>query len=316
MRYNRWLWALLAAILLAAPVGLSSYWIKVLSFVFVMGALTQSYNLIVGLTGYPAFGHVVFFGIGAYATAIPMNKLGWSFWLALPLSVLLPMLLAALLGLPLMRLKSSYFSVATLGIMFAARELTINMSGLTGGSQGIVVPAIFGTPRASILSFYYILLVLMVFSSLVIWWIINSRFGYGLAAIRDDEDAARVMGVPTTRYKVVAWVLAAGMAGLAGAFYGGLLGFLEAPNVFKITLASQAFIMMLLGGMGSVTGPIFGAAFLQILTEVVWGSFAEYNLLVLGVLVVLITLFMPSGMVDLFKQYVVRLTTAKGGERA
>lgn len=301
-------------LLLALPFGLSGYWLRVLSYVFVMGALTQSYNLIVGLTGYPAFGHAVFFGMGAYTVGILMNRLELSFWATLPAAALVPAAAALLLGLPLLRLKSSYFSVATIGVMYAVREVVINLRDVTGGSQGLVIPGFFTDPRTMILSFYYILLLLMVLSTFVIWRVQLSRFGYGLAAIRDDEDAARVMGVPTVRYKIAAWSGAAAMAGLAGGLYGGLLGFLEAPNLFNIALASQAFIMMLLGGMGTVTGPILGAFFLQILSELIWGNFAQYNMLVLGAIVVLVTVFMPAGLTDLFGRLIARLRRVGKGE--
>lgn len=313
----RWLLPLAIAGLLAAPAVLSGYWIRVLSYVFVMAALTQSYNLIVGLAGYPAFGHAVFFGLGAYTAGVLVDRAEWSYWLTLPAAAALPAAVAALIGLPLMRLKSSYFSVATIGVMYATRELVINARDVTGGSQGLIIPGAFDDPRTMVVAFYYIMLALMLLATGTIWLVLRSRFGYGLAAIRDDEDAARVMGVPANRYKIAAWSLAAAIAGLAGGLYGGLLTFLEAGNLFNIALASQAFIMMLLGGMGSVFGPVLGAAFLQVLAELVWGNFARYNMLALGAIVVFVTLFMPAGLAELAARAAARLrASARGGTAA
>jgi branched-chain amino acid transport system permease protein len=293
------LWLLLPVMVgvIGLPLVLSGYWVRVLTGVLCFAALAQAYNLIVGYTGYPAFGHAVFFGVGAYSLGIAMGKFGWGLYASLALAAGVCAAYAALLGIPLLRLRSQYFSVATIGIMFATREIVVNLRSFTNGSRGIVIPNIVDDPRLLALVFYFSFLALVVLVTLVLWLISRNRFGYGLMAIRDDEDAARMMGIPCTAYKTAAWSIAAAAAGVAGALYAVWMSFIEPPMLFDIGLASKSFIVILLGGLGTLIGPIVAAALLEIASELIWGRFPEINMLLLGVLIVLITVFLPRGLV-------------------
>jgi branched-chain amino acid transport system permease protein len=305
-----WLLIPIIAFLVWLPWNVSAYWVRVFTGVFMMATVAQSFNVIMGISGYLAFGHTVFFGLGAYAVGSTMYHWGISFWLSLIFAAIVPSLYALLLGYPLLRLRSQYFATATIGLLFGTRELVINLRKITLGSSGLVVPSVFDTPRAVVVGYYMLMLVLMVISTFVVWLVVRSRFGYGLRAIKSDEDVAQVMGVPTTSYKIIAWVIAAAMAGLAGGLFAGSLGYLAPGNVFNITQVVKAFAMMLIGGAGSVFGPVFGAILLELLSEYLWGSFVEYHMIILGAVIVIITLVLPQGMSDLFA----RLRTKLAGE--
>ncbi len=313
-RVLRWLLLPLALLIVVLPLNLNAYWVRVLSGMFMMGALTQSINLIAGFTGYLAFGHTVFFGLGAYVVGIMMYQFHLSFWASLVVAAIVPALYAFVLGLPLLRLRSQYFAVSTIAVLYGTRELVVNARSITLGSSGLVVPGVFEDPRTMIIAFYYMMLVLLVAATFVVWRISKSRFGFGLRAIRGDEDAAQVMGIPTTRYKVVVWTIAAAIAGLAGGLYAGFLGYLEPGNVFNILTVVKIFTMLLLGGMGSVIGPVLGAVFLEFISEILWANFEKYHMITLGAIIVVVTLFMPNGLTDVLGRLRARLTHSSEGE--
>lgn len=283
------------AILITSPIWVNSYWIRVLTGIFVLGALVQAYNLIVGYVGYPAFGHAVFFGLGAYAVAIGISRYGLGFYPSLVCAALVSALYAMVLGLLILKLKAQYFSVATLGIMFATRELIINAREFTGGSKGLVVRMDFATPRSFLTFFYYNALVLLCLATVALFYLARGRLGYGWSAIRGDEDAALVMGVPTVKYKAIAWSIAAAIAGLAGGIFAPWLSFIEPSSIFDVALACKSFVAILMGGMGTLLGPVVAIGFLEVLSELVWGRFPELNRVLLGAIIVAITMFLPQG---------------------
>lgn len=300
--FLRWLIVPTLIFLIWFPWNASAYWVRVLTGVFMMASVAQSFNVIMGLSGYLAFGHTVFFGLGSYAVGTVMYHFNVSFWVGLIFAALIPALYAFVLGYPLLRLRSQYFATATIGLLFGTREIVINLRKITLGSSGLVVPSVFSSPREFVLGYYFLMLAAMVMCTLLVWLIARSRFGFGLRAIKSDEDVAQVMGVSTTRYKVVAWVIAAIMAGVAGGLFAGSLGYLEPGNVFDIVMVVKAFAMMLIGGAGSVYGPLFGAFLLELLSEVLWGSFVQYHMIILGAIIVLITLVLPKGISGLVSQ--------------
>ena len=165
--------------------------------VFMFVALAQGWNLIGGFAGYPSFGQVVFFGLGGYTTAILMAKSGVAFWVALPAAAVVGVVFAILVGLPVLRLRGHYFAIATLGVAEGMREVVVNLDGLTGGNSGITVPAVGADAATSYpgnTGFYFYFLALALFATAVVWLVARSRFGYGLRAIAQDEDAAAAAG--------------------------------------------------------------------------------------------------------------------------
>lgn len=306
-RTLRWVLIPILIFLLLFPWSANAYLIRVLTAVFMMAALAQSFNVIMGLTGYLAFGHTVFFGLGAYAVGTTIYHFGISFWFALIFAAIIPGIYAALLGYPLLRLRSQYFATATIGVLFATREIVIYLRKITLGSTGMVIPSVFASPREFVLGFYFLMFTNMILCTILVWLIVKSRFGYGLRAIKSDEDIARVMGIPTTKYKILAWVIAAVMAGVTGGLFAGSIGYLEPGNVFNIVMVVKAVAMMLIGGVGSVFGPVIGAFLLELLSEVIWGNFIQYHMIILGALIVIIVIVAPKGIIGLISQLRSRL---------
>lgn len=303
IRQRRLRLVLLAAVLLAAtgllvaPGYLNLYWLRLLSFAFLYAVLAQGINLIAGYTGYPAFGNVVFFGIGAYAVAITMAQHGGSFWIGMVLAVLVPLAFAALLGPPLLRLKGHYFAIATVGLNEAVKAFANNLRDLTGGAMGLSLPFMPGGPVVTAHFFYYLLFALMVLSVLLTWWFSVSRLGQICAAIRDDEEKAAAMGIRTARYKTAAWLVSAGLTGAAGGIYAYWMSYIEPSTAFDMMIAVKAFVIFLIGGAATVLGPIVAAFFFEVVSAYAWSQLLAYHLGLLGLIIIAVVVFMPNGFV-------------------
>ena len=302
-----------AAVLVAGPALFDLYWMRVLTGVFMFATAAQALNIIAGYTGYPAFGNVVFFGVGAYWTAVLMVEYAVVFPLALASAVLISLLLALLVGPPLLRLRGHYFAVGTLALNEAIRAIVDNL-GVTGGGKGLSLPIPPGTAEGIAALFYYLFLGAMALALLVSWLVSRSRFGQGLRAIRDEEQAAESLGVNTTRAKTVAWGISAMLTGLAGGIWAYWIGYIDPGGAFDMTIAVKLFVMALLGGMGTLLGPIIGAFFIEIATVVVWVNFLNYHLLIMGVIVVAVVLFLPGGLAQFVRERL-RLSFSPAGGR-
>lgn len=289
-------------VLLGLPLVASGYPVRLATIILMYAALAQALNIIAGFAGYAAFGNIVFFGLGAYGAGVGMVKAGLPFHVAAVLTAVVAALYAAIVGLPVLRLKGHYFAIASLGVNEATRELVINSSGLTGGGRGLALPILnLGDVAATFAFFYYHMLAVAVLALAVTWLVRWSRFGYALRTIRADEEAAAVVGVNTTLYKILAWSLSAFLSSLVGSVYAYWHTFIEAPDVFDVVIVVELFVMMLLGGAGTVFGPTLGAVLVKALSEFAWSSFLEYHLAVLGILIILIVVFLPRGLLALPK---------------
>ena len=217
--------------------------------VVVMAACTaQAWNLIGGYTGYGLFGNVAFFGLGGYGTAICMTTLKMEFFPALAVGGAIAALYAVVLGVPILRLKGHYFSIATLGVAEATREIVANLTDLTGGGSGILLPISPDRPDVFNRFIYFTMLGLLIGSIVLTFFITRSKLGYGLIAIREDEDAARATGIDTTRYKVTAFGLNALITGLAGGVYAYWNSQLTPPDAFTLDVTLRAIIISIIGG--------------------------------------------------------------------
>ena len=295
-RSSRLALVLVLAALLAAPVLLNIYWLRVLSNVFMFAVLAQGINIMAGHTGYPAFGNVVFFGVGGYTAAIAMVKLKLSFALALLAGTLVCPLLVLAIGLPILRLKGHYFAIATLGLNEALREVTANARSLTGGGMGLSLPLPPGEPAAAAHFFYYLLLALMLGATWLTWEFSRRRLGIGCAAIRDNETKAEASGLRTLRYKTAAWILSAAMTGAVGATNAYWLTYIDPPGVFDMAIAVKSFVIFLLGGPGTVLGPLFAALGVELLATFTWAKLLNWHLGAMGLLIMLVVLAFPRGL--------------------
>ena len=299
MHARRWVVALVAlgalAFVGAAPRLLSAFMVQFVINLFMLAILAESWNIIGGFTGYASFGNVAFFGLGAYTTGILMTKVALPLPVALAGATVVPMLFAAAIGLPILRLKGHYFAIATLGVAETVREVVYNVE-LTGAGTGLVMP-IARTPAL----FFYLMLAILVAVTLVNGWLARSRFGYGLVAIREDEDAAAAMGIDTARYKTIAFAISGAFAGITGGVFAYWITFIDPDAVFRVIITIQMIIMAVFGGAGTVVGPLLGALVLASVSEVLSTQLVALAELFNGLIVILVVLFMPKGLLEVLR---------------
>src|SRR5699024_505365 len=247
--------------------------------------------------GYISFGHIAFFGIGAYSTAILMQpEYNWNFFATLPVGALIAGAVAAVVGRPVLRLRGAYFAIATWALGEAIREFVTRVP-VTGGSYGLSVPA-----NPSTKFFYYVMLAATGLAFLLCILLLEySRFGYRVKAVRDNEVAARMQGINADRVKTAAFVLSAIIPAVLGGINAYWITFINPNSVLNTIFTDQMVVMVLVGGLGHMWGPAFGAAALYILNEMSIVYFGEntWYLVLIGVFVMLIVLFLPDGLVSL-----------------
>ena len=286
----------------ALPFLIEGYWVRVTTSILMYAIVTAALNIIAGFAGYAAFGNIVFFGIGAYTTAMLMLRVGFPWWGGVIVGGLLAAIYAILLGIPILRLRGHYFAIATLGINRATEQIALDWGSFTGGGKGITLPL----PKMEIQQFYamiyFIMFGLLLLTVLVNFMISRSRLGYALRAIRDNEDAAEASGIFPARCKITAWAISAFLTGLTGGVFAYWFSFIEPATVFDIMIAVKAFVMMMLGGAGTVLGPVLGAFLIELISETVWSKFLTLHMMILGVIMVAVVILIPKGMLDMFRR--------------
>ena len=290
---------LLLAVITAVPFLVTGFWVRLITSIFMFAILSSALNIIAGYTGYAAFGNMIFFGMGAYTVAVLMSRAHYPFIVAFLFAGIFSVILAIILGLLLLRLKGHYFALGSLGAMEAVRQVVDIWTSLTGGSQGITVPALRGSPFFANTFFYFAMFLLLVVVVFVVSRLHGNRLGYAFKAIRADEEAANVMGIDTTKYKIIAWSISAFFTGLTGAIYAYWFSYIDPPTVFNVMWWVHMFVIILVGGMGTVFGPVVGAVLLETVSELVWSQFINLHLGILGAIIILSVLFMPNGILRL-----------------
>jgi branched-chain amino acid transport system permease protein len=267
----------------------------------------SAWNLIGGYAGQVSVGHAVFFGAGAYAALAGYAQFGLPPIAGAPIGAGVAILIAALIGVPTLRLSGHYFSMATIAVAELVRVLVTNWEWL-GGAQGISGPAVARTVLdlsfTSALPYYYIFLTVLAAILFITWRIEKSRMGFYLRAIKDSERAARSLGVAAGRYKLYAYMLSAGLTAVAGALYAIMFGFVDPESGCGILISVKMLIMAALGGAGLLFGPLVGALILVPLEEIsnslLGGKGAGLTFVVYGAIIVVIARFLPSGLLALF----------------
>lgn len=294
-------WALLAVfviVLLTLPMWSTPYWIRIATGVALWAGLALSWNVICGYAGYISFGHVAFFGIGAYTTGILMQpEYGWPFFATLPVAALIAAVFAVVTGWPALRLKGAYFAIATWAIAEAVREVA-TVTDWTGGSGGLTLP--FGGGSNF---FYYVMLIAAAAAYVLCYAMLErSRFGYRVKAVRDNEAAARAQGVNATKVKIQAYVLSGIIPAVLGGINAYWITFINPQSVLNTIITDQLVVMVLVGGLGHAWGPAIGAAALFLINEQflsTFGSSTSYIAMV-GVIIMCVILFLPNGVVSLW----------------
>ena len=302
-KVNIFLLIIAVVLFIFLPRFLSGYLVRVITTIFMYAVIAQGMNIMSGYMGYLPFGNAMFFGIGAYVTAIGMSK-GLPFLVVVPLAAITAILFSILLGLPVLRLRGHYFAIATIGMSAAILSVVQNATEITGGAMGTTLPIIDKAPGVVYNYFYLAMLGLMIITTLSLYFIIKSRFGFGIRSIKANEEAANSMGINTTYHKVIAWAISAFFTSIAGALYAYWMSFIGPDEVFDIMIAVNTIVIMLIGGAGSVLGPIIGAFVISLLSEVVWSAFLEYHLAALGMTIIIIVFFVPKGITGTLADFV------------
>ncbi len=270
-------------------------------------ALASSLNILLGYTGYVSFGHVVFFGLGGYVGFYLIAAQGWNLWPAMLMGGLAAGLLAYLVGAAILRLRGAYFALATIGINEAVRAFINNFEpfgGPTGMTLNFKLYKVYGGPGAALQLSFYIMIGLTLLVVLLSYWVRVSKFGLGLLAIREDEDAAEIMGVTAPSAKTWAFVLSAIVPGMIGTVFFFKNSTIEPGLAFPLHTSIEMIVMIMLGGQGTVFGPILGAAGYEALRDYLLVSplFKNLQLAISGILLLLIVLFIPRGLVGWLRQ--------------
>jgi branched-chain amino acid transport system permease protein len=265
--------------------------------------LAQSWNLLGGYGGQFSFGHALFFGCGAYVQALAQLSLGWNAWVALAAAVAVACAVAAAVGALTFRygLKGSYFALVTLAFAEVFRILAVSFS-FTGGGVGLMVPlreSFSNMQFGSRKGYIALVLALVVLAMLATAWLRHSRFGAQLQAVRDNEDAARAIGVDPFRIKLLAIIVSAAFMGAGGAFYVQVFQYIDPSLAFGPSSSVEALVAAIVGGMGTLWGPVLGAAVLHLLAELtrnMFGQLPGLNMVVYGSVLVLMVMFVPRGL--------------------
>jgi branched-chain amino acid transport system permease protein len=293
------------ALLVLLPAVLTPFQIRVAQQVFLGAGLSLAWTILGGFAGYWSFGHAAFVGVGAFTAGLvatrAMPHVGGGWDLAIPLGSggLAAGALATLIAYPLLRLRGIYFAIAMLGVSQVASELSANVEWI-GGGVGLTLPPAGPDWMKPETFFYYLLLGGLALALGAAAAVRGRRLGHGLLAIREDEDTARMLGVPTERYKIAAYVLSAVLVGLQGAVFAYSLGYFTTQSVFRLEFSLNMIVHALIGGIGTLAGPVIGATLLVLLTQVVLGSLLEYHVFITGAVVVSIVLLAPDGLIGLW----------------
>lgn len=285
---------LVVAAALAVPVFGSGYAVSFTIQLLVFTSLAYSWNLIGGYTGYTHFGQVCFFGVGAYVSTLLILTWSVPWYLAVLAAALSGVVLAIPLGAAMLRLKGPYFAIGMFGLARVLESFVLGFDSITQGGTGLYL-----TPMEDQRPIYYVLFGIALFMLVATWRLDNSRLGLKLLAIREDEQAADALGIRTTRLKVGTFVASAVAPAAVGALYSLYLGYIDPPTAFAPNLELTTIAIVLLGGMGTVLGPLIGAITLSFVNELLWARFPEFYLAIVGVIILFCVLFMPRGIANL-----------------
>lgn len=303
---------LLAALPYAAP---PLYLLSFLTVVFMYIALAESWTILGGYAGYVSFGHVAFFGVGAYTSALLLLHLGLSPLLTFPVGGLVAAAFATLVGYPIVRLHGPYFSIVTLLIALLT-ALVVKNTPVLGGTTGLWLPLPDLPIEVNRVIFYWFMLLLDVVATATAAWVQWSKLGLGLMAIRQNEQVAEAAGVNTTRLKLTALVLSAGLVGAVGGLYGYLRSYVSPEIVFDLNIAVTLFLMALFGGCRRWQGPVLGAVILSVVGEFLTLNIGEEVARIVYGLCLVLVVFFPDGLVGILGRLQVVRKPEFGGKHA
>ena len=295
------LWSMGVIVLVTLPLILPPYYVGLVVKMMVFALFAMSLDLLLGYAGMPSLGHAAYFGMAAYTTGLLALKAGWTVWLALPAGIAMAALTSVVFGLLALRTRGSYFLMITLALSQVLWGIAFGWRSLTGGDDGL--PEV---PRPDLslpwsmsdnTPFYYFVLLFFVVGTMVLVRIVASPFGYVLRGIRESETRMLVLGYNVWRYKLVAFVVAAAFAGLAGCLYVYFNRFVS-PDYVHVVRSAEVLLMVILGGAGTLIGPAVGATLIVLLENLI-STYTERWVTVLGIIYVLVALLAPNGIAGL-----------------
>jgi branched-chain amino acid transport system permease protein len=281
--------------LLALPAIADNYVLRLATTMLMYSALALGWNFIGGFAGYPSFATAAFFGLGAYAGGVLQGK-GVPMVAAWLAAGVLVALFAAALGRAILHLRGHYFAIASLVVAEVLREITNSATDLTGGGMGLNLPVLSLDVTTQARLFYYATFVVAAATLATTALVAASRLGFGLRCIQQNEDAAIMLGIGTTRYKIAAFTLSAIFPGLCGGIYASWVNYIDPTDVYDVLLSVKPIVMVLLGGVGTVLGGIYGAVLFLLMEELVWRNLLQFHAGLLGIIVVALVLFLPQGL--------------------
>ncbi len=285
------LWPALLILFLGLPFSGHDYFIGIgLSFLMWL-ALAQSWSVLSNMTGYISLGHVVFYGLGSYIVVVTWQQV--PLWMSITAGGLASALFAALIGMPVLRVRGPYFVILTFGLAELIKYALLALEAHMGISSRLL----FGAP--DIVTIYWLILALAVASTILLEAVHRSRFGHGLRSLREDEQAAETLGVPVTRFKLYAYVLSAFIPGMVGGVMALRSTYFEAGQAFDPLISINIIVMAIIGGGDSARGPLIGVAFLVLLSEWLWVEAPQFYLIVLGLLMLVFVVLLPNGLLGL-----------------
>jgi branched-chain amino acid transport system permease protein len=298
---------LTAAVLAFTPMVLPPFDVRVGQLMLYSAALGVAWSILGGFAGYASFGHTAFLGVGAFAAGLIEDAYGslppvQAFLLGLATAAVACAVLSAAISYPILRLRGTFFAIAMLGVAHVCSELNNNIDAL-GGSMGLNFPSVAPASVAPEAFFFELYLAGGVIVLLIALAIRDSRFGAGLLSIREDEDTARMLGVPTERYKRIAFVVSAILTGMLGVIYAHSLGYITTDSVYRDDTSLNLVVFSLLGGMGTLFGPVIGAGLLVFITQVVLSRLLDFHLFATGLLLVILVLAAPGGVIGFVRKW-------------
>ncbi len=308
---------ILLAILLVLPlISPNRYLVHMMNMAGIYGLIAIGFNILAGYTGQISLGHAAFFGIGAYGSALMNVRFGLPFYITVLFSILVTSLCAFVLAIPALRIKGKYLVLLTIGFGEIVRLVLMNWNSLTNGPKGILgisSPSFFGLVFRTERQYSYLILIFLVLGYIYQEWLIRSRAGLALIAIREDEKAAELIGIDLTQYKIKAFIISGVYCAVAGSLYAHMVSYIS-PDSFRYEESVIILSMVIIGGIGTLPGPLLGAVLLTALPELL-RSLGNMRLVIYGVMLILVIMYYPGGLVKMLERLGKALMTdAKAGE--
>jgi branched-chain amino acid transport system permease protein len=290
---------LVAGAVIAFGFSANNYLLQAGTTLAMSAVLCFAWNVVGGFMGYPSFATAAFFGLGAYIGGLLQNAgvpLAFA-WIAAAVG---GAIFAAFLGSVLLGLRGHYFAIGTIAVVEVMREVANNWEGLTGGTIGLNIPILAGTPREVGIFFYLIMWALVALTFVLTSLIARSKFGFSLQCIRQNESAASMVGINVFHTKCAAFIISGLIVSTAGAIYASMVAFIEPKDVFNVLLSIEVPVMVMLGGAGTIVGPLAGAALYVLLKELVWVNFINFHTAILGIIIIAVIYVIPGGILRQF----------------